>query len=234
MYGTPSQRMPETEAMLTIAPLPCRSICGSTCLQVRNMLFRLTSLTRSQLSSVVSTGPPTSTMPTLLCNTSIRPNALKQASTIAATSSASDTLPATASQVPPSLSMIRLVSAAASRLMSAANTFAPSRAKSTAVALPLPQPGPLEPAPETKATLSLSRSPMCSSLWHQQKASLARSTISGDGSCYSPNEPKLDNARRSVRPRMSTSRAGVDVRGNTLGYLDVAVSLDFMSGSFWK
>src|SRR6516162_5427765 len=31
--------MPETDAMLTIAPLPCRSMCGSTCLQVRNMLF---------------------------------------------------------------------------------------------------------------------------------------------------------------------------------------------------
>src|SRR5215831_14246335 len=73
--------MPETEAMLTIAPLHCRAMCGSTCLQVRNMLFRLTSLTRSQLSSVVSTGPPTSTMPTLLCSTSIRPNAATQAST---------------------------------------------------------------------------------------------------------------------------------------------------------
>src|SRR6516162_1169118 len=85
MYGTPSQRMPETEAMLTIAPLPCLSICGSTCLQVRNMLFKLTSLTRSQLSSVVSTGPPTSTIPTLLCSTSILPNAAMPASTIAAT-----------------------------------------------------------------------------------------------------------------------------------------------------
>src|SRR6266851_4352487 len=82
MYGTPSQRMPETEAMLTIAPLPCRSMCGSTCLQVRNMLFKFTSLTRSQLSSLVSTGPPISTMPTLLCSTSIRPNAVMQASTI--------------------------------------------------------------------------------------------------------------------------------------------------------
>src|SRR6266566_6715002 len=99
--------MPETEAMLTIAPLPCRSMCGSTCLQVRNMLFKFTSLTRSQLSSLVSTGPPTSTMPTLLCRTSIRPNDLMQASTIAATSSARDTSPATAMQMPPSLSMIR-------------------------------------------------------------------------------------------------------------------------------
>ena len=27
--------MPETEAMLTIAPFPCLTMCGSTCLQVR-------------------------------------------------------------------------------------------------------------------------------------------------------------------------------------------------------
>ena len=33
-------------------------------------------------------------------------------------------------------------------------TLAPSRAKVTAVHLPLPQPGPLEPAPTTIATLS--------------------------------------------------------------------------------
>jgi hypothetical protein len=58
--------MPDTEAMLTIAPFPCRIMCGSACLQVKNMLFRLTSLTLSQLSSLVSTGPPTSTIPTLL------------------------------------------------------------------------------------------------------------------------------------------------------------------------
>jgi len=44
-------------------------------------------------------------------------------------------------------------------LMSTAGTPAPSRAKSTAVALPL---RPLEPAPETNATLSLSRSTMLS------------------------------------------------------------------------
>src|SRR5215471_8936389 len=48
--------------------------------------------------------------------------------------------------MPPSASMMRLVSTAASRLMSTATTFAPSRAKSTAVALPLPHPGPLQRA----------------------------------------------------------------------------------------
>src|ERR1700757_687153 len=136
------------------------------------MLFKLTSFTRSQLSSVISTGPPTSTIPTLLCSTSIRPNAAIQALTMAETSSARDTSAETASHIPPSPSMIRLVSSAASRLISTARTLAPSLAKSTAVALPLPQPGPLDPAPETSATLSLSRSPMLSSSVGQE--SLAR------------------------------------------------------------
>src|SRR3954451_5486081 len=39
-------------------------------------------------------------------------------------------------------------------------TFAPSSAKRTTVARPLPQPGPTEPAPATIATLSLSREPI--------------------------------------------------------------------------
>ena len=47
---------------------------------------------------------------------------------------------------------------AAAALRSTQNTCAPSRAKVTAVALPLPQPGPIEPAPTTIAVLPLSRS----------------------------------------------------------------------------
>src|SRR5688500_13909828 len=61
---------------------------------------------------------------------------------------------------PPSPLMMPAVSSAAAGLTSAQRTFAPSRAKQTAVALPLPQPGPLEPAPSTIATLSLRRSAM--------------------------------------------------------------------------
>src|SRR6266404_4842376 len=54
--------------------------------------------------------------------------------------------------------MISAVSSAAAPLRSTQNTCAPSRAKVTAVALPLPQPGPIEPAPTTSAVLPLSRS----------------------------------------------------------------------------
>ncbi len=55
---------------------------------------------------------------------------------------------------PPSPAMMSTVSRAAASLRSTQKTRAPSRAKVTAVHLPLPQPGPLEPAPTTIATRS--------------------------------------------------------------------------------
>src|SRR5262249_11345780 len=55
---------------------------------------------------------------------------------------------------PPSASIILLVSSTESRLISAARNFAPSRAKSTAVALPLPHPG--------RSIPLLKRAPLCS------------------------------------------------------------------------
>src|SRR6202022_4377104 len=58
---------------------------------------------------------------------------------------------------PPSDVMTSTVSLAAVLLRSTQNTCAPSRANVTAVALPLPQPGPIEPAPTTIAILPLSR-----------------------------------------------------------------------------
>src|SRR5262249_42981152 len=65
-----------------------------------------------------------------------------------------------ATALPPSAFMIPAVSSAAAEFKSTQNTLAPSRAKRTAVALPLPQPGPIDPAPTTIATLPLSRSGM--------------------------------------------------------------------------
>src|ERR1700709_410771 len=53
--------------------------------------------------------------------------------------------------------MMAAVSSAAAPLRSTQSTCAPSRANVTAVALPLPQPGPIEPAPTTIAVLPLSR-----------------------------------------------------------------------------
>ena len=121
------------------------------------MLLRLTALTRSQLSSVVSTAPPTSKMPTLLYSTSTRPKVSMQCPTIAFTSASSETSARNVTQVPPSPAMIRRVSSAAPGSISTARTLARSRANRTAAALPVPHPGPAVPAPVTIATLSFRR-----------------------------------------------------------------------------
>src|SRR6202051_3470569 len=76
---------------------------------------------------------------------------------MASTSPALLTSAVNATAGPPSDRMMAAVSAAAAPLRSTQNTCAPSRAKVTAVALPLPQPGPIEPAPTTTAVLPLSR-----------------------------------------------------------------------------
>src|ERR1051326_3218126 len=76
---------------------------------------------------------------------------------MAATSAPPVTSARNARASPPSPLMMAAVSSAAARFTSAQNTLAPSRAKVTAVALPLPQPGPIEPAPATSATLFLRR-----------------------------------------------------------------------------
>src|SRR5580698_3633625 len=77
---------------------------------------------------------------------------------MASTSPARDASAVNAAALPPSDVMISTVSCAALPLRSTQNTCAPSRAKVTAVALPLPQPGPIDPAPTTIAVLPLSRS----------------------------------------------------------------------------
>src|SRR5258707_14047534 len=77
---------------------------------------------------------------------------------MASTSPARETSAVNALALPPSELMIFTVSSAAAALRSTQNTCAPSRAKVTAVALPLPQPGPIEPAPTTSAVFPLSRS----------------------------------------------------------------------------
>src|SRR5215468_2300557 len=80
-----------------------------------------------------------------------------QAATIASTSAARETSAVNDAALPPSDLMMLTVSSAAAPLRSTQNTCAPSRANVAAVALPLPQPGPIEPAPTTIAVLPLSR-----------------------------------------------------------------------------
>src|ERR1700754_2432023 len=80
-----------------------------------------------------------------------------QAATIASTSAARETSAVNEAALPPSDLMMLTVSSAAAPLRSTQNTCAPSRAKVAAVALPLPQPGPIDPPPTTMAVLPLSR-----------------------------------------------------------------------------
>src|SRR6266567_7504747 len=65
---------------------------------------------------------------------------------------------------PPSVAICFAVSSALSALRSTQSTRAPSRAKSSAAALPLPRPGPRDPAPVTMATLPFRRPGMGSVL----------------------------------------------------------------------
>src|SRR5688572_11877794 len=147
--------MPEDEEMLTIAPAPWRSITGSTCLQPRKTLFRLKSNCASQVSSLISTGPPGAEPPMAFTRMSILPNAETQACTIFSTCP-----PSSRSQIWAFREeFFSSVSRSRSASLSTAKTLAPSSAKRTAVARPLPQPGPTLPAPETMATLP-SRRPM--------------------------------------------------------------------------
>src|SRR4029079_3654239 len=95
--------------------------------------------------------------PTLLTRMSIRPNAARHASIMALTSPLLVTSHSCVLIVPPNSATRSTVSFIESPFLSAANTLAPSRANSTAVARPLPQPGPTQPAPVTSATLSCNR-----------------------------------------------------------------------------
>src|SRR3569832_1117206 len=91
-----------------------------------------------------------------------RPQRLSASSTIALRSRSLVTSASNATAMPPvfslSASIRPAVSFAEARLRSTHNTFAPSRAKVSAVARPLPMPSPgLWPAPTTIATLSFKR-----------------------------------------------------------------------------
>ena len=98
-------------------------------------------------------------MPTLLCRTSRPPQRETAADTIASQSAARVTSAAKASAMPWSAWMEATVSSARAFTWSTHSTRAPSRANSVAAALPLPIPGPREPAP-VRCNLVLSRSPL--------------------------------------------------------------------------
>ncbi len=143
---------PEVDPTFTMAPPePCAIICWATCLDIRNWLFRVTFMTRSQSSSVTSRIVLLSDTATLLTRMSTRPKRATTALTSAATSSAFDTSVTNNSAVPAAFLSAAVVRSPRWRSRSTTATLAPSAANSCATASPI-----LRPAPVTIATLSLS------------------------------------------------------------------------------
>ena len=66
--------MPEIDAVLTITPLPWARMTGRQCFMPRNVLVRVTAMTRFQLSSEISSSGAGSARPALFIMTSSRPN----------------------------------------------------------------------------------------------------------------------------------------------------------------
>src|SRR5258705_11554988 len=147
--------------MLTMAPLFCWRMIGITCLQARIVLLRLIATQRSNASSVMSrssASPPEIETPTLLCRMSILPQRRWASLTMALISASLVTSALNATAVPWACLIRATVSSALARLWSTHSTLAPSRAKVSAVARPLPMPSPgLWPAPTTMATRSFRR-----------------------------------------------------------------------------
>src|SRR5262249_51940270 len=147
--------------MLTMAPLFCWRMMGITALQARMVLLRLIAVQRSNASSVMSrssASPPEIETATLLCRMSMWPQRCWASATIALISASLVTSALKASAVPWPCLIKATVSSALARLWSTHSTLAPSRAKVSAVARPLPTPSPgLWPAPTTMATLSFRR-----------------------------------------------------------------------------
>src|SRR5689334_2917706 len=147
--------------MLMMAPLCWRRMIGITSLAARMQLLRLIATQRSKASSVMassSASPPERLTPTLLWRMSTLPQRPCASATMALMSASLVTSALKAAPVPPLAAIISTVSWADARLWSTQSTFAPSRAKVSAVARPLPMPSPgLWPAPTTMAMRSFRR-----------------------------------------------------------------------------
>src|SRR5215469_16295168 len=138
-----------TDALLTMAPLPWRSICRSSCFMQLHTPRRLIPITRSQSSRVLSAmGAMWAMTPALLNAASIRPNSATVRSTIAATCASSLTSQGMPIALwPPETSFCASAFTTSSR-KSANTTAAPASANACAVASPMP-----DAAPVTSATL---------------------------------------------------------------------------------
>ena len=124
----------------------------------RNTLFRLKSTCASQTSSLISTGPPARRAADVVHQHVDAAEALEAGFTMAATDGAvGDVALMRGDFAARACHARRQFPSTLSRSRSTAKIFAPSSAKRTAVARPLPQPGPTQPAPVTIAMRSCRR-----------------------------------------------------------------------------
>ena len=157
--------MPQTEAMLTMAPFPTFSISGISAFIKCQWPFKLVEITRSQSSSVVSRkGSRFPAIPAQLKAQSMRPKVSTPCLTMASTSSLLVTSVRTNMPSPPPFLTIPRVSIPPSSSTSDRITFAPSLANKTPDARPIPL-----PAPVTSATFPSSMPFMVSSFFSNKK-----------------------------------------------------------------
>lgn len=147
--------------MLTIAPPPAAAIAGIVCLQHQTTALSATSMIESQasLSSSVTRrsarpGPMSSVGAALLTSVVTVPYRSSAAPTMATTSSSWARSVRTNTASPPAARISSSTAAPSSSLRPVTTTRAPSRAKRTAVARPIPRVDPV-----TIATFPASRSP---------------------------------------------------------------------------
>src|SRR5579885_401215 len=127
-----------------IDPPPASTIGGSTYFIPRNTPRKLIAITRSKASHVIlPIRADSPSIPALLNATPGVPSCRIVLSTIRLASSSIDTSARIAIALPPPRSISEAVSSAAFSSISTAAIFAPSRANSIAVALPMPDPAPV-------------------------------------------------------------------------------------------
>ena len=135
--------MPTIDDALRMQPEFCCSMMSTTALVQLYTPFRLTSMTRSNCSSVILLKRASCTMPALLISVSMRCHANITPSTMRAILALSVTSTWNPSASPPLLRTSASVSATEVILMSHTATLAPSLANFTAVARPMPCPPPV-------------------------------------------------------------------------------------------
>ena len=128
----------------TIRPRSCPSITGSTAWQHKKLPIKLTCTVRTHSdTSLACTGPTGPAIPALLTRISMVWKRARVWSTIALTSDSSVTSTRTTSVSAPAFSTIRAVSSSSALVRAARANFAPSAAKASAMARPMPRPAPV-------------------------------------------------------------------------------------------